>query len=206
MQPERAMETAPPALVCFAASAGGVVALPKVLELLPPDLPLAIVVVQHLSPTHQSRLPEILGRATTMEVKVATHGAKIERGVIYVARPDSHVLVAEDDTLELTQTKKVHYVRPSADLLLSSAARRYSGKVIGVILTGTGSDGSDGIQVVHEAGGIVIVQDPNSASFSGMPESAVKTGHADFVVALEDIAGAIVAILESEAGIEHRST
>lgn len=189
-----------PALVCVAASSGGVGAMPVILDRLSPDLPLAIVLVQHLSPDHQSRLPEILSWHTSMQVRAAADGDRIEHGVIYVAPPDSHVLVTAENALELTHTAKVEHVRPSADLLLSSAARHYEGLVIGVILTGTGFDGRAGVMELHQAGGVVIAQDPETTEFRSMPEAAIATGGVSYVLSLEEIPHTITRILESGAG------
>lgn len=186
-------------LVCVAASAGGIGALTTLLDLLPADLPLAMVIVQHLSPDHQSRLAEILGRHTTMPVAAVADGDVIQRGAIYVAPPGSHVIVSEGGTLNLTSTVRVQHVRPSADLLFASAAEHHPGRVIAIILTGMGHDGSDGVRAVDAAGGVVIVESPDTAAFRSMPDSALATGCVDYVVPLEDIPAKITTILESGA-------
>lgn len=187
------------ALVCVAASAGGVGALTALLDRLPPDLPISMVIVQHLSAEHESRLAEILGRHTQMNVKPVVDGDRIERGNILVAPPGTHVIVTAGGTLHLTSTVKVQHVRPSADLLLSSAAEHYAGRVIAIILTGMGHDGSDGVRAVHAAGGIVIAQDPETASFRSMPASAVATGDVDHILDLNEIADSLAGILDSGA-------
>jgi len=89
----------------------------------------------------------------------------------------------------------VHFVRPSADLLFESAAGSYGDRVIGVVLTGTGSDGSMGVEAVKKSGGTVIVQDRESSQFFGMPEAAIRTGAADFVLSLEEIGPALVTLV-----------
>lgn len=158
-----------------------------------------MIIVQHLSPDHQSRLAEILGRHTQMRVKAVADGDRIECGTILVAPPGTHVIVNAGNVLRLTSTVRVQHVRPSADLLLSSAAKHYRGRLIAIILTGMGHDGSDGVRAVHEAGGIVIAEDPESATFRSMPESAVATGSVDHILPLDEIADVLSSILESGA-------
>jgi two-component system chemotaxis response regulator CheB len=188
-----------PTLVIIASSAGGVTALSGLLGFLLADLPIAIAIVQHIDPDRQSVLPEILGRHTDMRVKAAEHGDRIEAGVIYIAPPDYHLMVCQESTLELSHRAQVRFSRPSADHLFESAAEHYAGKVIAIVLTGMGQDGSQGIGAVRRAGGTVIVQEPGTARFASMPDAAVGTGNADYIVPLEDIAHTIAAILEPGA-------
>lgn len=188
-----------PALVCVASSAGGITALAELLDRFPADLPVAIIVVQHLSPDHQSRLAEILARHTTMTVKAAADGDRIAPGFVYVAPPGSHLIVTQGKRLRRTHTGQVHFVRPSADLLLQSAAKNYPGRLIAVVLTGMGRDGADGVRAVRAAGGTVIAQNPESATFGSMPASAIATGDVHYVLQLEDIAQSIAALLEAGA-------
>jgi two-component system, chemotaxis family, protein-glutamate methylesterase/glutaminase len=184
------------ALVCVAASAGGIGALSTLLDQIPPDLPMAMVIVQHLSPDHQSRLAEILSRHTHMPVTAIADGDRIKQGEIHVAPPGTHAIVSSAGILNLTSTDRVQHVRPSADLLFASAAEHYPGRVIAIILTGMGHDGSDGVRAVHAAGGVVIVENPETAAFRSMPESAVATGTVDYILSLEEIATTVASILE----------
>lgn len=186
-----------PALIVVASSAGGVSALADLFDLLPADLPVAIAIVQHIDPARQSRMPEILGRHTAMRVKAAGHGDHIQVGTVYIAPPDYHLLVCQESRLELSHEALVRFSRPSADLLFESAAQHYTGRVIAVILTGMGHDGSQGIGAVHQAGGVVIVQEPGTAQYASMPASAVETGIVDHIAPLHEIANVIAAILES---------
>lgn len=186
-----------PVLVVIASSAGGVTALTEVFDRLPPDLPVAIVIVQHIDPHRQSRLPEIIGRHTAMTVKAAEHGDHIQAGTVYIATPDYHLMVCPDTTLELSHRAKVRFSRPAADHLFESAAEHYKGKIVAVVLTGMGQDGSQGIGAVHRAGGVVIVQEPETARSASMPVSAIKTGIVDHIVPLTKIAETIVKALET---------
>ena len=181
-------------LVVLAASAGGLTALSEVLGPLPAAFPAAVVVVQHLDPRHRSLLDDILRRRTRLTVRMASEGDKVKPGMVLIAPPDHHVLVNLDRTVSLSQSDLVHFVRPSADLLFESAAGSYRDRVIGVILTGTGADGSMGVKAVKEKGGTVIAQDEASSQFFGMPGAAIQTGAVDFVLALEEIAPALVAL------------
>jgi two-component system chemotaxis response regulator CheB len=195
-----AQETTPAGLtvlIVIASSAGGVAALAEIFDRLPSDLPVAIAIVQHIDPIRQSRLPEILSRHTAMRVKAAEHGDHIQTGTVYIAPPDYHLMACQGATLELSHQAQVRFSRPSADHLFQSAAEHYAGNVIAVVLTGMGQDGSLGVEAVHRAGGIVIVQDPDTAQSASMPASAIQTGLVDHIVPLDKIADAIVAVLET---------
>jgi two-component system chemotaxis response regulator CheB len=182
-----------PTAVAIVASAGGLAAIGRVLEELPDDLDAAVIVVMHLLPEHRSVLPELLSRRTGMSVKVAETGDVIESGHVYVGPPDVHVVVDEEGKLRLDSGPPVHYVRPSADILLDSLAGVCDGNCVAVVLTGSGSDGADGARAVKVAGGRVVVQDPDSSEYGGMPRAAIAAGAADSVISLAEIAPAIVA-------------
>jgi len=116
-------------------------------------------------------------------------------GAVYIAPPDRHLLVNPDGTLSLSQSELVHFVRPSADLLFESVAASYRERAIAVVLTGTGSDGSMGVQAIKKMGGTVIAQNQQSAEFGGMPAAAVQSGAVDFVLPLDEIASALVTLV-----------
>jgi len=184
-------------LVVVAASAGGVQALTQLVSDLPNGFSLPMVVVQHVDPHHRSLLTEILGRRSRVPVESVGDGTKMQPGTVYVAPPDSHVLVEDDGTLSLSQAEQVHFVRPSADILFESAAASYGDRVIAVVLTGTGEDGATGVSAVHDRGGTVVAQDEGSSEFFGMPHAAIATGAVDVVLPLEEIAPKLVALSES---------
>jgi two-component system chemotaxis response regulator CheB len=182
-------------VVALAASAGGLTALSQVLSSLPEDFPAAVVVVQHLDPRHRSLMAEILGRRTPLKVKQGEAGDRLKAGIIYIAPPNSHLLVDPDGSLSLSQSELVHFVRPSADLLFESVAASYRERAIAVVLTGTGSDGNMGVTAIKSMGGTVIAQDEQTSEFFGMPGAAIHTGNVDFVLPLPEIASALVTLV-----------
>lgn len=182
-------------VVALASSAGGITAIGHILENLPAGFPAAIVVVQHLDPRHRSLMADILRRRTPLEVLQAADGDRIQPGTVHIAPPDRHLLVNRDGSLSLSQSELVHFVRPSADLLFESVAASYQARAIAVVLTGTGSDGSFGIKAIKKMGGTVIAQDEASAAFGGMPGAAIRTGHADFILRLDEIPPALTTLV-----------
>lgn len=185
-------------VVALASSAGGIAALSEILGSLPGDFPAAIVVVQHLDPRHRSLMADILRRRTALDVVQASEGDHMRPGTAYIAPPDRHLLVNANGTLSLSQSELVHFVRPSADLLFESVAASYRTRAIAVVLTGTGSDGSMGIGAIKKMGGTVVAQDQASAEFSGMPGAAIRSGNADFILPLDEIAPALVTLVMKE--------
>jgi two-component system, chemotaxis family, protein-glutamate methylesterase/glutaminase len=182
-------------VVAIAASAGGLNAINIVLANLPAMFPATIVVVQHLDPRHRSLMAEILARNTSLRVKQAEEGDSVQLGTVFIAPPDRHLLVNSDGTLTLSQSELVHFVRPSADLLFESVAASHKERAIAVVLTGTGSDGSMGIQAIKKMGGTVICQDVDTAEFTGMPLAALQTKCVDFTLPLDEIAAALVTLV-----------
>lgn len=191
----RQAPTLPFEIVAIGASAGGLHALQAVLGSLPADLPVPLVIVQHLDPRHRSLMADILTRHTALPVKQAQQGDKLEPGVVYLGVPDYHLLVNLDRTLSLTQSELVRFVRPSVDLLFQSVAGSYGDRAIAVVLTGTGSDGAMGVEAVKDSGGTVIVEDEGTAEFSAMPHAAISTGCADFVLPIGEIGAALVELI-----------
>ena len=186
-------------IVAVAASAGGLNAISMLLGALPRDFPTPIVVVQHLDPRHRSLMADILSRRTTLTVKQAEQGEQLTVGTVFIAPPDRHLLVNTDDTLSLTQTELVHFLRPSADLLFESVAASHRDRAIAVVLTGTGSDGAMGVQAIKKMGGTVIAQNEQTAEFFGMPGAAIQAGCVDFTLAITEIAPALVALVHGDA-------
>jgi two-component system chemotaxis response regulator CheB len=189
-------------VVALAASAGGLQALIRVLEGLPSDFGASIVIVQHLDPRHRSLIADIFGRRTALKVKEAEEGDRLGPGSVYTAPPNRHLLVNPDGSLSLSQSELVHFVRPSADLLFESVAAVYKDRAIAVVLSGTGSDGAMGLRAIKKMGGTNIVQDQKTSAFYGMPRAAIETGTVDFVLPLEDIASALVTLVEGRSTIE----
>jgi two-component system chemotaxis response regulator CheB len=182
-------------VVAIAASAGGLNAINEVLSNLPEDFPATIVVVQHLDPRHRSLMAEILARNTPLHVKQADEGDTMQIGTVYIAPPDRHLLVNSDGSLALSQSELVHFVRPSADLLFESVAASHKERAIAVVLSGTGADGSMGVQAIKKMGGTVICQEVETAEFSGMPLAAMQSKCVDFSLPLKEIAAALVTLV-----------
>lgn len=183
-------------LVALAASAGGLKALSRVVSELPVDFSAAIVVVQHLAPHHPSALVDILSRRTVLPVQFVKSNEYLCSGVIYIGPPNYHTLVNPDGTFALVQTKRVNFVRPSADRLFESVAANYGERAIAVVLTGTGKDGAHGVEAIKQHGGVVIAQDEATAEYFGMPDAAIQTGMVDFVLPLAEIAAKLIALVE----------
>jgi len=171
-------------LVVVGSSAGGIDALSTLVATLPPDFPAPIVIAQHLDPNRPSHLAEILGRRSTLPVHMASEHEPLKPGVIYVVPANRQVHIS-DSEIEL-QEENVGRFRPSIDLLLSSAAEVYEERLIAVILSGSGSDGAAGARVVKRAGGTVIIQNPETATYPGMPLS-LAPNTIDIVANLERI-------------------
>ena len=182
-------------LVAIAASAGGLSALTQLLGGLPATFPLPIAVVQHLDPKHTTLIADILARHTPLRVKQAVEEEDLRPGVVYVAPPGTHLEIVSGQ-VRLTSTEPLHFVRPSADRLFASAAMSCA-RIIGIVLTGSGRDGATGVEAIKARGGFVIVQDPKTSAFSGMPQAAVATGAVDRVLPLAEIAPALIDLTRS---------
>ena len=188
----------PPAdaeVVVMAASAGGLSVLRQILSGLPADFPLPIVIVQHRSMVVPSLAAQILSRAGPLPVKQAEQGEILAPGTVYLTPPDRHLVLRPDLRVRLMDGQRIRFVLSSANPLFASAAFALDGRVIGVVLTGAGSDGTDGVESIRGMGGIVIAQDPATAEQAGMPASAIRTGAVDHVVAANEIAPLLVRLV-----------
>jgi two-component system chemotaxis response regulator CheB len=184
----------PNRMVAIGASAGGIEALTAVLGPLPAGFGLPILVVQHLAPDRESHLADILAARTALQVEEARSGVRPLPGHVYVAPPDHH-LAMDKGRLQLNHQPRVRFSRPSVDVLFESVAHSFAAGAIGVVLSGAGTDGTEGARAIRAGGGRVIVQDEDSAGNSGMPHSVVAAGEADAVLD----PSAIAAFLESES-------
>jgi two-component system chemotaxis response regulator CheB len=185
--PALAASADPFGVVVVASSAGGIKALRCLLAGLPADFPLPIVAVQHLERYRASILDEVLQPVTGLRIRWAQHGARLEPGVVHLAPPNRHVLIAGDE-LELSGSSPVHYCRPAADKLFRSAAARFGSRTIGVVLTGYGIDANAGVQAIRTRDGYVITQDEPSSQVFEMPRGAADFGLADLVLPIDRIA------------------
>jgi two-component system chemotaxis response regulator CheB len=184
-------------VVTIVASAGGLNAASAVLKGLPASFGGAILLLQHLEPHRRSMLADILAGRTRLRVTHAREGETLQPGVVHVAGPDRHLQVGPEGRVVFSSAPRVHYSRPSADVLFESVARVFGRRAVAVVLTGKGSDGAAGVRLIKDAGGAVIVQDQASSEHYGMPEASWLTGCADQVLPLDEIGAAIAAIVEA---------
>jgi two-component system, chemotaxis family, protein-glutamate methylesterase/glutaminase len=168
-------------LVVIGASAGGIEALRQLVGKLPADLPAAVLVVVHIPPTAESVLPRILSRSGPVPAKRAVHGEKYERGRIYVAPPDHHVMPF-GDRLRLARGPRVNGHRPAIDPLFRAAARQVGPRAVGVILSGTLDDGTAGMMAIKQHGGVAVVQSPSDALYAAMPKNVLQRVDVDHTV------------------------
>jgi two-component system chemotaxis response regulator CheB len=179
-------------LVTIGASWGGLHAIETVLSGLPEGFPIPIAIAQHRAvDTGSGALSRMLSVRSGLDVSEAGDKDPIERGRVYIAPPDYHLLV-EPDGFALSVEEMVHHSRPSIDVLFDSAADTYGAGLIGVILTGANADGAYGLTRVKRRGGVTIVQDPETAEKRDMPDAAISTGAADEVLPLDRIAPRIL--------------
>ncbi|WP_326535275.1 chemotaxis protein CheB [Pseudorhodoferax sp.] len=189
--------------VVIGASAGGVEALLLLLPALPAGLRAPVFVVQHLPRERPSLLVEIFAPRCAVPLQEAQDKQPIEPGNVYFAPPDYHLLLDTGPRLSLSVDAPVHYSRPAIDVLFQSAADLYGTRLLAMVLTGGNQDGAEGLAAVRAAGGLTAVQDPADAQMPLMPECALATGPADFVLPLRDF----VALLRTlDAASQARST
>ena len=179
-------------VVGIGASAGGLEACSSLLEALGAQTELAFILVQHLDPTHESLMPELLAAHTSMTVQQAVEGMSVEAGNLYIIPPGTSLAV-EGGQLRLSNPKARHGARLPFDHLLKSLALEYGRRAVCIVLSGTGGDGSQGLIDIKSHGGWVIAQDPGEAGFDGMPLSAVATGQVDQVLTLGEMPKALLA-------------
>ena len=174
--------------VVIGASAGGVEALSQILPALPPSFRPALFIVLHLPRERPSLLVDIYATRCTLPVREADDKEPVEPGTVYFAPPDYHMLVERSRQIALSTDEPVHFSRPSIDVLFESAADVYGNRLLGVILTGGNEDGAAGLHAVHRAGGVTVVQQPDSAQVPLMVVSALQRNPADFVLSLPELA------------------
>ena len=184
---EGSPDTRPISIVGVGASAGGLEAFEQLLAALPSDSNMAFVLVQHLAPKHESILSELLRKSTKMPVVEVSQGMKVEANHVYVIPPNADMSIA-DGTLHLTPISPDRGRRMPIDSFLRSLAEDQQSRAIGVILSGTASDGTLGLQSIKALGGVTFAQDEESARYSAMPRSAIAAGNVDFVLPPEAIA------------------
>jgi len=191
-------------IVGVGASAGGIEAVSRLLRQLPVDTGLSFVIIQHLAPERPSQLRAVLARSTAMPVVDAENGMRPEADHVYVIPPGVEMAL-RDGHLVVAATAKDRKTPRSIDLFLCSLAEEETNRAIGVVMSGTGSDGTEGLRAIRAEGGIALVEDPASAKFAAMPEHAIAAGAADRVLSIEDLARQLADLsvapsLESKGG------
>lgn len=179
-----------PLIIGVGASAGGLEALQQFFGRMPNNSGLSFVVVQHLSPDYKSLMADILSKHTSMTVLQATNGMAVEPDTVYLIPPKKFMTI-QDDALILSDYAPGTLNHP-IDIFFASLAEEKREHAIVVVLSGTGSDGTNGVKVVKEHGGLVIAQEPETAKFDGMPKSVIQSGLADFILSPEEIADEIL--------------
>jgi two-component system, chemotaxis family, protein-glutamate methylesterase/glutaminase len=174
--------------VAIGASAGGVQALGELLPALSPESGVVVFVVLHLPRDKPSLLVDVFSRKCELAVREAEDKEPVVPGTVYFAPPNYHLLVDTGPQLALSADDLVHHSRPSIDVLFDSAAQVYRQHLLGIILSGANEDGAEGLAAVHDAGGVTVVQEPQTAQSSAMILSALERRPADFILDLTGIA------------------
>jgi len=178
--------------IVIGASAGGLYAIRDLLVPLPSDFRIPIIIVQHLSPTSENYMVEFLNKTTSLNIKEVDEKEPIKPNMVYIAPPNYHVLIEEDETFSLSADEKVNYSRPSIDVLFYSAADIYKNNLIGVVLTGANDDGARGLFAIRKNGGLGIVQTPATAEAPQMPTAAILEANPEYTLEINEIAKLLI--------------
>ena len=183
--------------IVIGCSAGGLFALLEILSSLPEDYVLPIIIVQHRSKEEPTLLEEVLSQKCRIRIRQADEKETIKAGVVYFAPPNYHLLIEEDRTFSLSVEPPVNFSRPSIDILCETAAAVFKKKLLGIILTGASRDGAEGIRSILQAKGVTIAQDPATAHYPFMPQSAIDTGCVQHILDLKGIKDLLLDIKNS---------
>ncbi len=185
-------------IIGIGTSAGGLEALKELFDFIPLNFAHAIVIVQHLSPDYKSLMAELLAKHTNLPVYEVVNDLEVKGRSVYLIPPKKNMTI-EYNVFKLTDKNKYQETRQPIDIFFESLAKSEGKRSIGVILSGTGSDGSRGIMSIKQAGGITIAQSPNQAAFDGMPTNAIKTGMVEHVLHLQDLVPALLTIIKEHS-------
>jgi two-component system chemotaxis response regulator CheB len=176
-------------LCVVAISTGGPAALSRVVPALPGDLGFGLIIVQHMPPQFTAALAERLDAVSALDVREARDGDRPRGGLVLIAPGDRHVDLTDGGVVRLDDGPELNGCRPAADVTLRAAARVHGRRAAGVIMTGMGRDGAEGLAAIRAAGGVTLAQNRTSSVIWGMPKAAIELGVVDEVVALDEIAG-----------------
>jgi len=183
-------------VIGMGASAGGLEAFEQFFLNMPSDSGMAFVLVVHLDPTHKPLIAELLKKYTKMEVYQVSDGMRVNPNTIYIIPPNSDMAI-KDGILYLMEPVRHHELKLPIDFFFRSLAQDQRQNAICIVLSGTGSDGTLGLRAIKGEGGMVLVQDPSSAKYDGMPQSAIATGIVDFILPVEKIPEQLIGYLNS---------
>ncbi|MCA1917304.1 CheB methylesterase domain-containing protein [Methanospirillum hungatei] len=178
-------------IIIIGSSTGG----PYILESVFSDFPVvnaAIVIVQHLPPAFTRTFASHISSFGKMPVSIASDGEILTAPHIYIAPAGQHLLIKNNRTFALNNSEKLHGVRPAVDLTMLSMQKKPDDSIMGIVLTGMGRDGADGIYFLHTLGAVTIAQDPATAPIKSMPQAAIETGKVDFILTPDKIRDAII--------------
>ena len=188
-------------IVVIGASAGGVAVLTELVQSLPADFHAAVFIVLHIPPHSPSVLPQILSAAGPLQAVHPVDGERIQKGRIYIASPDHHLLI-EDGHVVVRKGPKENRFRPSVDALFRSAAYIYGPRVIGIVLTGTLDDGTSGLWSIKRLGGVAIIQEPKEAPFPSMPANVLEYVDVDYIAPVATMGPLLVRLTGEQANGE----
>jgi len=183
--------------IVIGTSAGGLNVLKSLLPALPANFNLPLIIVQHVGANSDSSWIAILNSTCKLNLREAEEKEPIEKGNVYIAPPNYHLLIEKDLTLSFSMEPKINFARPAIDVLFESAAEAYKDKLIGIILTGSNSDGTAGMKKIKEHGGLTIIQDPESAESPYVPSSVLNTISVDYKLSIQNIVSLLLTLSRS---------
>lgn len=178
-------------IVIIGISTGGPQTLKRFFDGLP-LLDACIVLVQHMIKCANKSLCETLNSLTAMEVKIACHGETMKPGVVYFAPSEIHLKLTNNSMIQLVDSPKVCFVRPAVDVTMKSVIKEPGDNITGIIMTGIGKDGTEGLSHIKSIGGVTFAQDENTSVIWGMPKAAIDTGNVDYVLPPEGIRNKLI--------------
>lgn len=176
-------------IIAIGGSAGSLEVVLKIIEALPSATQSVFIIVLHRKNSSDSILPDLLSSKTTLPVKEVEDKEPIQAGTIYIAPPDYHLLIEDEETFALDSSEKVQYSRPSIDVSFESIADCFDKNVLSILLSGANADGAQGLAAIKAEGGYTIAQDPSTADVGYMPQQAINLGIVDSILSPEEIVG-----------------